>query len=420
MLAPGDILDGRYQLLRDLGRGAAGVVFEARHLFTGRFVAVKMLAPGALPSNLAELRARLQREGEAMASVRHPGVVDVLDGGVAIDGASYVVMEMLEGRTLQGLLAARMRLSTENTAALAIQLCGALAAVHDAGIVHRDVKPSNIIVVRDKGGLERAKLVDFGLAKVDTPGGEKLTAAGMAVGTPAYMSPEQLLALDDVDHTSDIYAVGVTMFECLSGFMPYSGTYAQVVLGATSDAPPPSVRAANADVPEALAHVVERAIAKSRASRFSSARELAVAIEAAVTGATRPTTLLGPPPLPKRALEAQQSRRTRRAPYNTPAELVRRGARAPAVEGRTEDISEGGMLVLSQSEFAVHERVAVRLALPITGTVVSIEAQVRWARTAPKLARGARATGLEFVDLPDVARAAIAKYVSVMAARNQA
>jgi serine/threonine protein kinase len=418
MLEAGDILDGRYQLLRDLGRGAAGVVFEARHVFTGRFAAVKVLAPGPGPSNIAELRARLQREGQAMASIRHPGVVEVLDGGVTPDGASYVVMEMLEGRTLEGLLAARTRLSVENVAAVGLQLCDALAAVHQVGIVHRDVKPSNIIVVRGADELERVKLVDFGVAKMDQPGDDKLTRSGAILGTPAYMSPEQLLALDDVDHRADVYAVGVTMFECLSGAVPYSGNYPQVLLAATGEQPSPSVRSGATNVPLALAVVVDRAMAKSRASRFSSVQDLGAAIEAAVPGAARTTRLLGPPPLPKPESESVQRRRAMRAPYNTPVRLVLGGQQAPTMDGRTEDISEGGLLVLSRDGCTADQRVAVRFALPMEGKVVSVEAHVRWVRASPAL--GVCAMGLEFVDLAPTVRTSVATYVALMADHNQA
>jgi serine/threonine-protein kinase len=422
MADTGDILDGRYQLLRDLGRGAAGIVFEARHLFTGRFVAVKMVLPGPRSAALPELRARLQREGRALASIRHPGVVDVLDGGVTLDGASYVVMEMLEGRTLEGLLAARTRLSVPATVAIALQLCDALGAVHDAGIVHRDVKPSNIIVLRDREGREHLKLVDFGIAKTDQPQDDKLTGMGAIIGTPAYMSPEQLLGLDDVDRTSDVYAVGVTMFECLTGAMPYAGSYPQVLLEATSDRPPPSVRSVVAEIRAPLALAVDRAIAKSRTSRFANMQELAGAIEAAMPGASRDTTLLGPPPLPRQVTPAeQQRRRAKRAPYNTPVQMALPGPGDRTLDGRTEDISEGGLLVLSHAECKADQRVAVRFALPMEGKVVAVDAHVRWVRAAHgPHAPGICAIGLEFADLPTPVRTSIAQYVSLMADRNQA
>ena len=417
MLQAGDVLDGRYQLLRDLGRGAAGVVFEARHLFTGRFAAVKVVAPRPGPTSSAELRARLQREGQAMASIRHPGVVEVLDGGVTLEGASYVVMEMLEGRTLEGLLAARTKLSVENAAAVALQLCDALGAVHRAGIVHRDVKPGNIIVVREADHHERVKLLDFGVAKTAQSGEDRLTGAGAIIGTPAYMSPEQLLALDDVDQRSDVYGVGATMFECLSGAVPYAGNYPQVLVAATGAQPAPTVRSVNAEVPLPLALVVDRAIAKSREARYATMGELSAALAAAMPGA-HTTTLLGPAPLPPQENPAVQRRRARRAPYNTPVQLVMRGSQGTTMDGRTEDVSEGGLLVLSRDGCSANQRVTVRFALPMEGKVASVEADVRWVRASPAL--GLCAVGLAFVDLPAPVRTSIAAYVGLMADHDQA
>jgi serine/threonine-protein kinase len=257
----GDVLDGRYMLLRDIGRGAAGAVYEARHLFTGRFVAVKILLSQARRKDQEELRARLQREGRALASIRHPGVVEVLDGGVTAEGCSYLVMEMPEGRTLEGLIAARTTLSVSDTVGVALQICDALETVHRSGVVHRDVKPSNAIILRDAAGLERVKLLDFGIAKVLEPSeDEKLTRTGAVIGTPAYMSPEQLLAEGDVDTQTDIYSLGVTMYECLSGTTPHQGSYAKALLSAAQGKAPPALGSIAPETPQQLAAVVDRAM----------------------------------------------------------------------------------------------------------------------------------------------------------------
>jgi len=179
------------------------------------------------------------------------------------------------------------------------------------------------------------------------------------------------------------------------------------------------VRSFAEEVPPAIALVVDRAIAKARTSRFPSMRDLAEAIEAAVPTPTRTTTLLGPPPLPKAETPAeQQRRRAKRAPYSTPVQLVLPGGQT--LDGRTEDISEGGLLVLSHAPCKADQRVAVRLALPMEGKVVSVDAHARWVRAAAgPHAPGVCAIGLEFVDLPAAARASIARYVSLMADRNQ-
>lgn len=408
----GDVLDGRYQLLRELGRGAAGAVYEARHLFTGRFVAVKLVAPQPGTWSLGELRARLEREGRALASIHHPGVVEVLDGGVTSDGAPFIVMEMLNGRTLEGLIAARGTISPANTIALGLQLCSALEAVHRAGVVHRDVKPTNIIVVRDDHGVEHVKLVDFGIARVSDPSAEKLTGIGAVIGTPAYMSPEQLLALDNLDGSADLYSVGVTMFECLSGKMPYPGTYAQVLLQASSASPAPSLRSAAPEVPFELCDVVDQAIAKTKANRFQSARELEAALMT-LPGASPRITLLGPQPQAKPPAgqpAAAQRRQWRRAPYNTPVSII---LGSGTLDGRSEDISEGGLLVVSRESCAAGQRVGLRFALPMEGKVVSVEADVRWVRESG----GMRALGLEFVSLPPAVRTSIAQYVDLMSGR---
>src|SRR5580704_17318681 len=165
VFAPGDVLDGRYELRSDLGRGATGIVFEARHQFTGRTVALKIVAPASDRAQLWETRARLVREARALAAVNHPGIVDVLDGGILVDGTPYFVMEKLEGRTLEGLLTARTRISAQEMAAIMFQLCDALDLAHRSGVVHRDLKPDNIFVGRERDGRERIKIVDFGTAQ---------------------------------------------------------------------------------------------------------------------------------------------------------------------------------------------------------------------------------------------------------------
>ena len=419
LLDVGDILDGRYQLVRDLGRGAAGVVFEARHLFTGRIVAVKMVMPYSRGANMPELRARLQREGRAMAAIHHPGVVEILDGGVTLDGSPYIVMDMLEGRTLEGLVASRRRLPVAASVAVALQLCDALDAVHGAGVVHRDVKPANIVVVKGIGQREVVRLVDFGIAVFERASEEKLTSQGAVLGTPAYMPPEHLLQQGGpADATVDVYAVGVTLYECLTGVMPHPGNLAQVLLSVSREGPPSSVRTILPEVPSALAAVVDRSIAKARADRYRTARDLAAAIEEAVPAASRHTTLLGPPAVPTDGVSGEQRRRAARVPYNTPCRLTIRDGH---IDGRTEDIAESGVLVLSFADCEPSQRVALRFALPMDGKIVAIEADVRWVRASDQPTRqGMRAIGLEFVQPPAEMKASIAQYVKLMSEREPA
>ncbi|MGD0524163.1 MAG: serine/threonine-protein kinase [Polyangiaceae bacterium] len=416
LLDVGDVLDGRYQLLRDLGRGAAGIVYEARHLFTGRFVAVKLLVPQARRQDHAKLRARLEREGRALASIHHPGVVEVLDGGLTPEGDSYLVMEMLEGRTLEGLLAARGKLSVTDTVGIALQLCDALEAVHRAEVVHRDVKPANIVVLGAKHGAEVVKLVDFGIAKLLDPApDDRLTQPGAIIGTPAYLTPELLLGEGAVDPSVDVYSLGVIMYECLSGAVPHDGHLSQVLLSATGDEPTPSVRSRAPDVPPALARVIDRAISKTPEARFASARELAAAVERAVPGGDRRTALRAPRPHEVQPAPVDQ-RRAARVPYNTPVRIV---VGEGVVDGRSEDISADGLLVLTRAVCRAGQRVPVRFALPMEGKVVSVEADVRWVRRAGGVDRqGMNAIGLAFGYLPVSVRDSIGRYIALMSEKG--
>ena len=418
----GDTIDARYELRRDLGRGAAGLVFEARHLFTNRSVALKMIGPDVPKGQRGELRARLVREARALAAVRHPGIVEVLDGGVLADGTPYIVMDKLEGRTLEGLLATRGKFSREDTIALGLQLCDALDAAHKAGVVHRDLKPGNIFIVRDRDGEERTMLVDFGIAQVGGSQEEKLTGIGALIGTPGYMAPEQLLALDGVDGRADLYALGITLFECFTGKVPYEGNYQRVLLQACGDSPQPSLLEACPSAGAEIAAVVERCFSRKPEARYANALEVARALSKAAPSIPHRTYFLGPRPPPKFGAPSatpsptipagQQRRRTPRAPYATPVRLV---VSDGSIDGRSEDISDGGLLMICREPCPANVRATVRFALPIEGLVVSVEAQVRWVRAARADAEdGPRAVGIEFVDPQPEMRASIARYVELM------
>ncbi|HEY2366618.1 MAG TPA: serine/threonine-protein kinase, partial [Polyangiaceae bacterium] len=271
------MLDGRYELRRVLGQGAEGTVFEAVHRFTGQRVAVKVAACQLLEGTDWK-KVRLLREARALGQMRHPNIVTTTDAGVA-DGFPFVALELLEGRSLEGLLMTRGRFAIADAVAAALQVCEALKSAHSVGVLHRDVKPANVIVVRE-GERERVKLVDFGTSKPTDPGAEKLTAAGALVGTPSYMAPEQLMA-QDVDEGADIYAVGAMLFECLTGAVPYEGAYPRVLMAACSAEPPPSVRLVRPQIEASLEGVIGKALAKKRHERFATVAELAIALRRA-------------------------------------------------------------------------------------------------------------------------------------------
>jgi serine/threonine protein kinase len=418
-LKVGDVVGGRYELRRELGRGAGGVVFEAVHRFTFRSAALKVLSPDIPRHLVTEQCTRLVREARALASVHHPGIVDVLDGGVLADETPFIVLEKLEGRTLEGLLAARGKLMREDAVAIALQLADALDALHRVEIVHRDVKPGNIFVVRDRDGVERLKLLDFGIAQVRASDQDKLTGIGALIGTPAYMSPEQLLALD-VDARADVYALGVTLFECLTGRLPYEGNYQSVLLQAcANDMPVPKVTDFAPEVGADLSRVVERAIARKPDERIGSALELGRALYGAMPAARSRTFFLGPPPIPKfgpaapRPTPVQQRRKNPRAGYATPVQLQLENG--TVIDGRSEDISAGGMLVICRDMADAGGIANARFALPVEGKIVACQAHVRWVRAArPNEPQGPRAIGIEFIDVPEAMRASIARYVALM------
>lgn len=421
--AVGSIVDARYTLLREIACGGGGVVFEAEHVHTRRVLAVKVLTERNLSNDAA--RRRLLREAHALASVHHPNVVDVLDAGECTESGPFVALEMLEGRGLDGILASRSQLPLRDTAVIVGETLDALAFAHAKGVIHRDLKPSNIFISKSPLGHEQVKLLDFGIAQLDqadTPDEAKITKHGELLGTLEYMAPEQLLAEANLDLRCDLYAICVTLYECLTGQIPVTGDYTAVVLWALQGKKPERASRYRKDLPEGFDALLERGLSKEREGRFQSADELKLALEALLKRPAGHSTLLAgkgaelrreveaPPNAP--TVATAMPRRYPRAPYITPVRMVR-GVGA-AIDGRSEDLSEGGLLVLADSGCDEAEVVHVRFALPISGVIVTVKAQTRWIRNA----RHARATGLEFIDLAPDAREAIVRYVSLMSTQK--
>jgi serine/threonine-protein kinase len=440
----GETVDTRYELRRLIAHGGMGLVFEAAHKFTRRVVALKLL-PDVLRAQ-KEARGRLLREAHALTAVRHPGFVEVLDAGVCAAHGPYVVLEMLEGRTLDGILTSRRRLSIADTVQVGRQVCEALAHAHARGVVHRDLKPSNVFLSRNEVGDEMVKLIDLGVAAVAqeqlADRDRKLTAAHEVLGTPEYMAPEQLWGRA-IDARTDVYALGMTLYECLTGEVPYAGTYPEVLVQVSNSASPPSVRERRADVPPALAVVIENALEKEASARFQTVMELGRALIAASGLTPGPSALLVPvvdedpdseredqtepeiklvkkkkapakgasKPTPDDRPSAPSSgpvhrRHSARAPYVTPVVLV--GADGTTLDARSEEISEEGMLVLAPAHLDLGVALGVRFASPLTGEMIEIAASVRWTRNG----RGRSAVGLEFASAPPVLRRVVADYIA--------
>jgi eukaryotic-like serine/threonine-protein kinase len=278
---------GRYETVRLLGEGGMGRVYLAKQIDLGRQVVVKVMHDHI--TNDPNFRKRFERETLLMARFQHPYVITLYDASLNDPEGPCIVMEYIRGVTLDTLLQRNNRLGAPRIARLLGQLCEALFAAHQEGIIHRDLKPANLMVVDADSPYEKIKVMDFGLAKLVNASPTRqglrssVTNSDFAVGTPGYISPEQVRGAD-VDHRSDLYSVGVILFELLTGRLPFTGAETMDVLLAHATLPPPSFAEVGASVwvPPAIESVVQRCLAKDPNDRPSTARELAEMYDAAL------------------------------------------------------------------------------------------------------------------------------------------
>ena len=273
----GSVAAGQYRILRRMGSGATGVIYEAARISDGVPVALKLLRAAAAHESIAS--DRLRREAEALGLSWHPNVVEVIDHGHLADGTAYLVMELLHGESLATRLRSRGRLSPRELLPIAMQVCDALAAVHAAGVVHRDLKPSNIFMAVDRddpAGHERVKLLDFGIARVEWEE-TRITNTGGPLGTPGYMSPEQEGGNSEIDGRSDLFALGAMLFECLVGEPPPPRSPSGV--GRPGDDGrvrfDSGTQKAASNVPPGWRAIIERAMQLNPADRYQDARAFA-------------------------------------------------------------------------------------------------------------------------------------------------
>ena len=307
MTAAGDILGGKYKLLRLLGEGGMGQVFEAVNQNTDRRVAIKTLH--AQFAGDAAVVQRFLREARAATKILHPNVVDILDLDLdATTGAPYIVQEFLAGESLEAYVEAKadQRLPVEETLRILVPVMEALVAAHALGIVHRDLKPANLFLTNDRAGAATPKVIDFGIAKLMEAQTDKLhqTATGTLVGTPSYMSPEQAAGASDLDAGTDIWSLGVVFYELLSGALPYEAANYNLLVAKLLYEEPSPLLLRDPSLPTDVAAVVERALQKNRGARFPSMQSMLDATVACAAWTPSPLLRVSAPPVRPSSLSA--------------------------------------------------------------------------------------------------------------------
>jgi serine/threonine-protein kinase len=290
-LESGRVLGNRYEIRDCIGSGGMGAIYAARRIHIGDTVAVKVLRPEVVQDT--QSRERFQREARAAAKLHHPNAVVVHDFGQDADGTTYIVMELLEGRSLREVLNDERTIDPKRAVSIAKQACAAIEAAHRLGIIHRDIKPDNIILLDSHDGVPHVKILDFGIAKLldrtnDTGGIDPtLTQVGTVIGTPNYMSPEQCQG-EPLDARSDVYSLGIVLYEMLTGVQPFTAKNSTgIVIKHVTEKPRPLV-AVNPFISEAVERVVLKALEKKPEARQQSALDLAREFEAAVNQPIQP------------------------------------------------------------------------------------------------------------------------------------
>lgn len=280
----GGLIDGRYRIIEELGRGGMGCVYRAEHIGLRREVALKVLRSRAGQGTTVD-RQRFEREAFATGRLRHPNCVATTDFGVLADGSSYLVMELLVGQRLSDALEACGRMPAARALHIMRHVLSGVAHAHELGVIHRDLKPQNVVLIDHLGDSDFAKVLDFGLAKLQgdallAEGGAKLTATGITFGSPHYMSPEQAFG-NPVDHRSDLYAAAVMLFELIAGAPPFDAHEIRSILmmHATRGIPRMHEIARDVSCPVEVELLIRQGLAKDPRDRMASARELIAGID---------------------------------------------------------------------------------------------------------------------------------------------
>jgi serine/threonine-protein kinase len=265
-LQPGELVDGKYRVDRVLGRGGMGLVLAAMHEQLEQPVALKVLRSDVAQPDIV---MRFLREARAAVKIHSEHVARVFDVGTLPSGLPYIVMELLQGEDLSQLLRSRGLLDAEEAVGIVLEASEAIAEAHALGIIHRDIKPANLFLTQRPSGRPIVKVLDFGISKIPSKGGEQVLTGAMAIiGSPQYMSPEQMIAARDVDARSDIWSLGVVLYELLTGAVPFSAPTMPEVVAAILAQPPRPISELRPDVPLELQKIVSHCLEKEPENRY--------------------------------------------------------------------------------------------------------------------------------------------------------
>jgi serine/threonine-protein kinase len=288
----GQTLIGKYRIEERLDEGGMGTVYRATHTLMEKTVAIKVLHPSLAADD--KIVARFTREAKAASRISHPHALTVTDFGESENGIVFLVMEYLRGQTLKEVVRSEGRMPLARVVEIIRQVCGALEAAHGEGVVHRDLKSDNIMLEETNGG-DWSKVLDFGIAKIQEPDGAidpGLTAPNLIIGTPQYMSPEQCSQASEIDARSDIYSLGIIIYELLAGHVPFTGDSPTAIMMKHLQEAPPSILEERQDLPAAVGRVISRSLSKRPEDRFQNAAELSDALTLAATGESLETVAI--------------------------------------------------------------------------------------------------------------------------------
>ena len=280
LLAPGDVVDGRYRIASFVAGGGMASVYRATHVALEQVVAIKVISP--VVHSIPGMAQRFLREARAATRLKSEHIAHVHDVGTMPDGALYIVMEYLDGSDLEAILEKHAEIALEDAVDYVLQACEALAEVHGLGIVHRDLKPANLVLTRGADGLPCIKLIDFGISHSDTPLGASdlasLTEPQHVMGSPRYMSPEQMESMSKTDSRSDIYGLGAVLYELLTRRAPFEGETFSDIYAATMFGTPAAPSTLREEVPRELDEVILRCLSSDPAGRYADVAALALAL----------------------------------------------------------------------------------------------------------------------------------------------